>query len=377
MVRSASLDDEHERGPEDGGDVGLSVVHWGRFSGTVAGLGAALAPRVDAVYHDLTPLTRRPRLLARRALAMARRTGVDGPWYKSGIWSRGLQSHMLTHGWVSTDRPTLFLQTLAAPVLEPGFPYAIYTDRVGWEGAAVGGRYASTWRRDWINREEAFLRNARRVMVMGPSTADCLVKDYGLAADRVEVVGAGPGSPLGTIVPTDRAPRRLLFVGTHWEVKGGPEILEAFRTLRIRRPGLELTLVGAEPEEALPPGVRWLGRVPPGAMAGVMAAHDVFVVPTYMEALGYSLLEALMHGLPVVASDVGNQPWLVGCAGECVPPGDVGAVVGAVERILEGFDSFKADAVARAHELRASMTWERVADAVVAWQTGALGGGAR
>ena len=60
-----------------------------------------------------------------------------------------------------------------------------------------------------------------------------------------------------------------------------------------------------------------------------------------------------------------------------VTPGDVGAIEAGIEKVLSDYPRFKAAAVRRAADLRRTMTWERVADAVVAALTpgaGARGG---
>lgn len=344
----------------------LSVVHWGQFSGTVPMLEPLLRAKTRASFHDLADLTRSVRLLPSRAAAHMATFRRAGPWYKTGIWSKAIQAETQRNGWVAPNRPTLFMQTLAAPVLSSEHRYAVYTDRVAREGANVPGEHHSTWGPGWADREEQFLRGASAVFVMGPSTADALVDMYHLDATKVHLVGAGPGSAIGEIGREARPPTKILFVGTNWNLKGGPDVVAAFAGIREEFGEVELILVGSDPgSETLPPGVRVLGRVPAEEMPRLFAEADMFVVPTYMEALGYSLLEALMHGLPAIGSTVGNQAWLIGEAGLTVEAGNHREIREAMVSMLRDHSEYKRRAVDRAEELRRTMTWSRVASSIV------------
>jgi glycosyltransferase involved in cell wall biosynthesis len=65
-------------------------------------------------------------------------------------------------------------------------------------------------------------------------------------------------------------------------------------------------------------------------------ALDVAVLPSYREALGLVILEAMALGRPVVASDVGGIPEMVedGVTGLLVPPQDPVALGDAIVRLL-------------------------------------------
>jgi glycosyltransferase involved in cell wall biosynthesis len=84
----------------------------------------------------------------------------------------------------------------------------------------------------------------------------------------------------------------------------------------------------------------------------VTAALDVAVLPSYREALGLAILEAMALSRPVVATNVGGIPEMVvdGVTGLLVPPHDPEALAAAIARLLT--DHPLADMVARAgHDL--------------------------
>ena len=84
----------------------------------------------------------------------------------------------------------------------------------------------------------------------------------------------------------------------------------------------------------------------------VTAALDVAVLPSYREAQGLSILEAMALSRPVVASDVGGIPEMIedGVTGLLVPPHDPDALAAAIVRLLT--DHPLADMLARAgHDL--------------------------
>jgi glycosyltransferase involved in cell wall biosynthesis len=67
----------------------------------------------------------------------------------------------------------------------------------------------------------------------------------------------------------------------------------------------------------------------------LLDAADFFVLPSDTEGLPLSILEAMVHGLPIVASRVGGIPEIVDDEQEglLVPPGDASALAGAMARL--------------------------------------------
>ncbi|MFH1331457.1 MAG: glycosyltransferase family 4 protein, partial [Actinomycetota bacterium] len=71
-------------------------------------------------------------------------------------------------------------------------------------------------------------------------------------------------------------------------------------------------------------------------VARMLAAADLFVLPSLTEALPTVVTEAMAAGLPIVATTVGGIPEMVhhGEAALLVPPADPGALAAAVCRLL-------------------------------------------
>jgi len=114
----------------------------------------------------------------------------------------------------------------------------------------------------------------------------------------------------------EKSPFRMMFVGRVTEEKGVMHLLEAFAEMykASSRP-TELHFVGdgkylgqlkaAAGRLKVEEAVRFHGRVPrgPGLFALLDEAH-CFVLPTYMEGMPRSLIEAMARGVPCFASDI-------------------------------------------------------------------------
>ena len=183
-----------------------------------------------------------------------------------------------------------------------------------------------------------------------------MVEIEGLPEDRIRVIYNGvdtmayrPGTPdersaarrmLG--VPTGGTV--LMTVGSLKPLKGIDVLLRAVAPVLRTGDDVRLVLVGEGPDRAaLETLSRELGVADRVVFAGlrddvdaVLRAADVFVLSSHTEALPTVILEAAASGLPVIATQVGGVPELVepGRSAIVVPPGDEGALRGALERVL-------------------------------------------
>ena len=146
--------------------------------------------------------------------------------------------------------------------------------------------------------------------------------------------------------------------------KGHPTLLEAWPSVTATVPNAHLLIVGEgsqrEPLEAQARSLGLLGRSRPSVtftgrrddVPAVTAALDVAVLPSYREAQGLSILEAMALSRPVVASAVGGIPEMIdhGRTGLLVPPHDADALAASITRLLT--DHPYADMLGRAgHDL--------------------------
>jgi hypothetical protein len=157
-----------------------------------------------------------------------------------------------------------------------------------------------------------------------------------------------------SLPPLDRAlndPPRLISVARLSKEKGTAVLLDAIA--QLRREGATplpiVTIVGDGPERgrletrAAKVGCRELvtfkGQLTRPELAAQFAQADVCVQPSLTEGFSKAWLDAMAYGLPVLSSDVGAAPFVIGRPGErgwLVPPGDVPALARAIRRIIAG-----------------------------------------
>jgi glycosyltransferase involved in cell wall biosynthesis len=92
---------------------------------------------------------------------------------------------------------------------------------------------------------------------------------------------------------------------------------------------------------------------------------DAVVLPSILDAVPITLIEALIKGLPCISTTVGNMKWLIGDAGEVVEPGRADALAAAMRTMVAGYPSYRERALARGAYMREHFRWEVVAEQIL------------
>ena len=208
----------------------------------------------------------------------------------------------------------------------------------------------------WLQRVDRWsCRRVTRFLALSPALATDLETRLALPPGRVLPIANGVDLAeadrlLAAARPTARQQFGLFppeiaiaCIGRLHRQKGLSHLLGAFHALLQAHPTVRLLLAGDGPDRGalegtvralrLGPFVKLLGTV--GSPWPLLAAADIFALPSLYEGMPNALLEAMAAGLPAVATPVGAVPEMVvdGREALLVPPGDAGALARALAEL--------------------------------------------
>jgi 1,2-diacylglycerol 3-alpha-glucosyltransferase len=168
----------------------------------------------------------------------------------------------------------------------------------------------------WLSRE--FSNQCDRVIAPSQGTAD-LLRSYGITAPLeilpggVDLESFGPDTPEPSVIREGRPGPIVLSVGRLGKEKNLELLLDAFALTLRAHPTARLIMVGDGPHrpeleqraEALGAAGRiiFVGALDQAQLGAYYRNADVFLFASLTETQGLVLVEALAHGLPVVAVD--------------------------------------------------------------------------
>jgi glycosyltransferase involved in cell wall biosynthesis len=305
----------------------------GRF---LAGLLAAWKTLPEAQPHEFVPLA------------------PDGSDSKGGtVWEQMVLPALARDA--GTD--VLFAPAYSGPVLPP-MPMVVAIHDVSF--AAHPDWFS--WREGARRRTVAQLsaRAAARIITISEFSKREIVAHLGIEESKVVVVYPGVTRPFARD-PTDvgrpfTGRQSVLFVGSIFNRRHVPELIEGFARLARHRPGIRLEIVGdnrTSPRVNLESIVRTSGLgdriglrsyVPDEELQSLYATSAAFVFLSEYEGFGLTPLEALASGLPVVLLDTAVAREVCGDAARYVARPDPALVEDALGAVL--FDATERQRIA-------------------------------
>jgi len=164
----------------------------------------------------------------------------------------------------------------------------------------------------WVKLEKSIYQNAKINFTRSTNITKSLVEQYSCNPEQVVCVYRGSNTSENKKTP-DKKPYRsksILFVGIDWERKGGPELVEAFKLVLKEHPDAKLTIVGCSPEINVP-NCNVVGRISLDEISRYYENASVFCLPTKSDPFPSVLVEALMHKLPVVSTNIEAIPDII------------------------------------------------------------------
>ncbi len=210
------------------------------------------------------------------------------------------------------------------------------------------------WQRLLVRRWHSFLRMQKRVVKQlhnVVTVSDCsrqdIARDFGLQPAGIGLVHNGIDTQVFRPLPgVERRPWRLMATcSADAPLKGLRYLLRAYAQLLEKYPGLELLVVskprpGGKTEKLLrhlgiTDRVRFVHGISTEEMVRYYAEATLAVVPSVYEGFGLPAGEAMACGVPVISTDGGALPEVVGDAGLIVPARSIDALAGAIDQLLQ------------------------------------------
>jgi glycosyltransferase involved in cell wall biosynthesis len=224
---------------------------------------------------------------------------------------------------------------------------------------------------------------SKHIIAISHKTANDIVRHYPFASKKISVTHLGfDHKKFNPQIPSNDVRRirqryhivddYILFLGTLKPSKNVAGLLQAFSLLTGEFPLYKLVIAGKKgwmyeqifkkvEELDLREKVIFTDYVVEQDKPPLMAGAKVFVCPSFWEGFGLIALESMASGTPVVVSDLGSFPEVVGKAGILVDPKSPPSIASGIRRVLKmsasGYNKLVSEVIAQA----AGFSWDKTA----------------
>jgi len=226
------------------------------------------------------------------------------------------------------------------------------------------------------------IRRAARIITLSQYTADQLARHCDVAREQIRVIPAGVDLPETVLEPQARQREREQLVGAGNEmvlavgaIQTRKNTLNAVRAVASLPANYKLVLAGGNGygseavhdfirRAGLESRVKVLGYVGEDRLRLLYETASLFLFPSTEEGFGLPVLEAMAHGVPVVASATSSLPEVGGDAALYVDPRDPGDIAKKIQRGIEDV-GLRADLAQRGLARARRFTWQCMAEATL------------
>ncbi|MDE3719758.1 glycosyltransferase family 4 protein [Nocardiopsis sp. N85] len=234
-------------------------------------------------------------------------------------------------------------------------------------------------KRRWYGFVKMQARVARRldpILVPSRSSADDIAREFGVDPAAMEVTPLGVDTRYFHPRPEiERIPGRIVCTASaDSPLKGVATLLRAAAKLATER-DVTLTIVSKPrpggptdllvDELGLRDRVEFVSGIDDTALAELVAAAQIAVVPSFYEGFSLPAVEAMACGTPLIASHAGALPEVVGTdgdAGRLIPPGDPELLAAELTALLDDDTERERMGAAAWHRVQERFTWRAVAE---------------
>ncbi|HVY13415.1 MAG TPA: glycosyltransferase [Alphaproteobacteria bacterium] len=223
-------------------------------------------------------------------------------------------------------------------------------------------REAPRWQNEFLAHIEKFLVFITHKIICISRYEFDAARRIGLPSEKLALIVNGIAPLAEAVEKPPRDQKIFLFVGRLDKQKGFDLLLNALRL--IDKPDFTVKVAGGavldNPQYALPSCIQLLGWVPRHRLAPLYAEASALIMPSRWEGFGFSAVEAMSCGTPVLASHAGALPEIVknGQTGILLDPD--GAI--AFADLLQSVSPSQLNQMGRvaAEDMRARFTAERM-----------------
>jgi glycosyltransferase involved in cell wall biosynthesis len=224
---------------------------------------------------------------------------------------------------------------------------------------------------------------SKRIISISNSTKDDIVRHYPFAKGKIYITPlAYDPERFNTRISANDVRRvkkkysivddYILYLGMLKPSKNIEGLIEAFASIS----GIKLVIAGKKgwmyesiykkaEKLGLSSKIVFTDFIPEADKPGLIKGAKVFVLPSFWEGFGLDVVSAMACGVPVVVSDVGSLPEVVGEAGILVDPTSPESIAGGITKVINLPESDYNSMVAKGISRAKKFSWEKTARATL------------